>query len=617
MTNALSRVEATTAPARTTHEYSDWSASSHAGQIAFVSDRTGGPRAWVRNWGGGGTRQLDTGDHPVLQVSWSPDGAWIACVIAPGGAPRSEVWLIRPDGTGLHQVAGFGAATAVLGGWDRTGRLLATETDRYALALAHDPVTGQRHVLVSGDLLVLLEVSADGRRALVRRGPRSARELIVVESGTVRALDVGAGPGSTERGYFSADGSRVYARTDVAAELARLVAVPVAARPARAARSAVRASAVETVAARPDADLEDVVASPARDTMALLWNRYGGRSELAFLDLDTGVQRPVVAPPGALVFAEPAFSPDGQWLTLTAQGPALPRTIWMVEVASGAGTLLVEDRTFEPLAVAEPELVRLASHDGLIISGWLHRPAGTGPYPTVVSLHGGPEAQDRPGHHPLYTALVARGIAVFAPNVRGSAGFGRSFVAADDRELRFAAIDDVAACARHLVTSGIAEAGRIGCMGRSYGGYLTLAALTTYPELFAAGVDVCGMSDLLSFYAETEPWIGAAAVSKYGHPEHDRDLLRTLSPLHRLDRLAAPLLVIHGANDTNVPVGESERLVAALRRQRRPHRYLRLPGEGHDFLGHAAQDQVVAAIAGWLGRHLVARRVRVRVRSAS
>ena len=101
--------------------------------------------------------------------------------------------------------------------------------------------------------------------------------------------------------------------------------------------------------------------------------------------------------------------------------------------------------------------------------------------------------------------------------------------------------------------------------GRSYGGYLTLAALARFPELFAVGVDVCGISDFATFYAETEPWIAAAATTKYGDPTTDAELLRALSPIHHADRIAAPLLVVHGAYDTNVPIVEAEQIVAALR----------------------------------------------------
>jgi dipeptidyl aminopeptidase/acylaminoacyl peptidase len=241
----------------------------------------------------------------------------------------------------------------------------------------------------------------------------------------------------------------------------------------------------------------------------------------------------------------------------------------------------------------------------LTISGWLYRPEGEGPWPTVLSLHSGPEAQERPGYNLMFQLLVAWGIAVFAPNVRGSSGFGRAFLEADIRAGRYGAIADVAACVDYLVESGVASPERIGCMGRSYGGYLTLTALVTFPELFAVGVSECGMSDFETFFAHSERWIAAAAVSKYGDPELDRDLLRDLSPIHRIDRLTAPLLLIHGENDTNVPVYESEQVVRALARRAAPHSYLLVPGEGHDILSRANRQAVATATVEWLARHLL------------
>ena len=118
-----------------------------------------------------------------------------------------------------------------------------------------------------------------------------------------------------------------------------------------------------------------------------------------------------------------------------------------------------------------------------------------------------------------------------------------------------------ATCVRHLVSIGVAAPDRIACAGRSYGGYLTLAALVFRPDLFVAGVDICGMADFHTFYAHTEPWIAEAAYPKYGHPVHDEALLRSLSPIHRFDALRAPILVVHGENDTNVPLEEALQVV--------------------------------------------------------
>jgi dipeptidyl aminopeptidase/acylaminoacyl peptidase len=186
--------------------------------------------------------------------------------------------------------------------------------------------------------------------------------------------------------------------------------------------------------------------------------------------------------------------------------------------------------------------------------------------------------------------------------VRGSSGYGRTFVNLDNLAGRHGAIADVAACAEYLRDSELCAG--LGVMGRSYGGYLTLAALVTYPDLFAVGVEVCGMADLLTFYEHTEPWIAAGAVSKYGDPVRDRGLLMDLSPLRRIGNLAAPLLIVHGASDTNVPVQEAHQLVAALVRHGKPHRYTILEGEGHDFVRLESRRRYLDEAVAWITEHL-------------
>jgi dipeptidyl aminopeptidase/acylaminoacyl peptidase len=171
---------------------------------------------------------------------------------------------------------------------------------------------------------------------------------------------------------------------------------------------------------------------------------------------------------------------------------------------------------------------------------------------------------------------------------------------ADDRERRFAAIDDVADCAHHMVDNGFATRDCIAVGGWSYGGYLTLAALTFHPELFAAGVSICGMSDLSTFYRNTEAWIAAAAYPKYGHPISDRDLLDQLSPLLRVDSLTAPLLLVHGGNDTNVPVGESDQMAQALRERGRTVRYLVFDDDGHEIAKRENRAALANAVCEWL-----------------
>lgn len=252
-----------------------------------------------------------------------------------------------------------------------------------------------------------------------------------------------------------------------------------------------------------------------------------------------------------------------------------------------------------------PTSVHYRSHDGLPLQGLLYRPPGvTGATPTVVLLHGGPESQERPAFSILIQSLAAAGIAVFAPNVRGSTGFGLEFTAMDDLERREDSFQDITATVDHLVACGVATPGRLGVHGWSYGGYLALVAVSRWPGLFASGSSHAGMSDLHGFFAETEPWMAAASVTEYGDPVQDAELLTALSPIHLFHRVLAPTLLVHGTQDTNVPVGESVRAHRALRAAGVPTDLLLLPGEGHTIVGRDARIASTRAIVEWHARWL-------------
>ena len=225
---------------------------------------------------------------------------------------------------------------------------------------------------------------------------------------------------------------------------------------------------------------------------------------------------------------------------------------------------------------ADPTLETITARDGLTFTGWLFRPPeGVEPIGAMLFLHGGPEGQGRPGYNEFFPPLLEAGISVFLPERARLGGFRPLVHARRRREKRFAAIDDVADAVNFLADNGHAHRDRIACCGWSYGGYLTQAALTFHPQLFAAGISICGMSDLNTWYRNTEPWIAAAAYPKYGHPVSDRDLLEQLSPLQRVDALTAPLLLVHGANDTNVPPDESQQM---YRRPAGSRAHRRTPG---------------------------------------
>jgi dipeptidyl aminopeptidase/acylaminoacyl peptidase len=593
-----------------TFTYSDAVPAPDGASLAWVSDVSGRPRAWVAPFDGttvGPPRPVPGFDEDVAALSWSPDGLWLAAQLAPGGGERTRVRLVGPGG--VVDIAP--AARAVtLGAWSpggyRLGITIFGPGSGDGQACLVDVRDGTSTVLASGPAARVCAVSGDGRRAVVRLGRRGARELELVDlrSGLRTPLLPGGGATVADARF---DRSRLYVHTDAGHDRPVLLAVDLRGR-----------SATRVVAARRDADLDIVALDPDAARGTLVWN-VDGRSELELLDLRSGRSSPLVPPPGDVVSGV-AFTRDGRALLVGSEGPGVPPRISHVPLSGGSAGVLLGDPP--PPAPVEPDLVAFTGEDGLALSGWLFRPrhppgpAGPrhppGPVPVLIWLHGGPEAQERPVFQPLFQALLAAGIAVFAPNVRGSGGYGRAFVAADDGALRHVAITDVRAAVRFLVDAGHADPDRIGVAGRSYGGYLTLVALAWYPELFVVGVDVCGMSDLHTFYRDTEPWIAEAATTEYGDPARDADLLRELSPIHRVDRISAPLLVVHGAQDTNVPVGEAVQVVDALRERGRTVDYLLFDGEGHEVRGVANRARFVDEVVRWVAGPLLDAPVAIR-----
>ncbi len=592
--------------------------------IAFVCDGAGRPAVRLHRRRTGEEWFLDTGEGLVSAVRWSPDGRWLAVQTAPDGGERSNVVVIRPDGTGLRTVRGVGdgdRGAVSLDRWTHTGSVLAvTESDiETTTAWLVDAESDQRRRLGSGHALQILDVSRDRRRVLLRRGRRGSRHIGIVDlDGTDgwHEIDSGRGPGgppgavehpiaitrdsTVVAGRFTPDGTRVVMLTDGGRERAALVVVDVA--------TDARPMSPEVLAERDDAELERFALTEDGTLAALVWNATG-RSEVDLLELAgpgvTAGKPSPYTPPGDVVTGA-VFSHDGDSLVMAVQSPEVPAAVWCHELSSSTTALIapIEEPRWAPGALVHPVLETVTTPDGLSLPGWLYRPPGArGPCPTVIYLHGGPEAQERPVFTPLYQLMLARGIAVYAANVRGSSGFGRSFVNADNGAGRFGAIRDVASCATHLVESGISDPERIGCMGRSYGGYLTLAALVNHPDLFAVGIDVCGMADFETFFARTEPWIADAAVGEYGHPLHDRNLLRELSPVHRMENLRAPLLVVHGKYDTNVPVHEAELAVHGAKAAGVPMKYLLFEDEGHEIQRTENRVRFIHEVIDWLSVH--------------
>ncbi|HKH43756.1 MAG TPA: S9 family peptidase [Thermoanaerobaculia bacterium] len=613
--------------------------SPDAKRLAMICNLSGLPQVWTVPVEGGWPTQVTALDDQVTGIDWSPvDPEVLALSLAPGGGLNEQVYVVRPSGLSLERITEGGKINNRLFGWTPDGKYLLLGSNRANPGsldsyIYHVGLGRLRLAAVNAGTGSIEDVSDDGRWGLVSRVKSrgdSNLYLIGLHERADVLLTPHEPPGNFDNPRFSPDGRTVYLLSDLDRDRIGLARVRLQARPAsreeiereereeeeeeeeaeeRGAEADApvtwKVGASEVIAGRDDADLSTFEITEDGKTAALLWN-VAGESQLSFLDLATLKETPGPDLPGAIAGGL-EFSKDGQLLAMNLSGANLPTDIWVLDRTSGA----LRQVTFSPHAgilleaLVAPKLVTFKAHDGLELSGWLYRPPGPAAAgPVVISFHGGPEAQERPSFSYTYQALLSRGISVFAPNVRGSAGFGKRFVNLDNGEKRFDGIKDIKACVDFLVGQGIADPKRIGIMGGSYGGYMTMVGLTEYPELFAAGANLFGMINFETFFSHTEPWMAAISTSEYGDPATQKDLLQRLSPIHKVDRIQAPTIVLHGANDTNVPVVEAEQTVESLKKRGIPVEYVLFPDEGHGFRKTPNKVRSAVAIVEWFEKYL-------------
>lgn len=574
-------------------------------RLAVICTLSGSPQVWTVPVEGGWPTQVTAFDDPVGSVVWSPRSDLLAMSVAPGGGMNSQIFLMRPDGLGRRRITDGGKDNNWLGRWSDDGGLLTLSSNRddpQAMdSYVYDIQKKKLRLLVKNQGIGSIEaISRDGRKVIVSRMvSRGDDNLYLFDTGDRREtlLTGHDGPGRFDNGRFSPDGSTLYLISNLDRDRTAFARLRLDA-PATARR-------IEVLAQRDDAELQSFEITPDGGTAALLWN-VAGRSELEFVDLGTGQTTP-----GPVLAAEIAsgltFSPDGQLLAMTMSGATAPADVWVLD--RRVDRMRQVTRSPHPgvdlATLVPPLLIRFPAHDGLELSGWLYRPAGaSGPGPTVLSFHGGPEGQERPRFRSDYQALLTRGITVFAPNVRGSAGFGKRFVNLDNGALRKNGVRDIRACVENLVVAKVAEPGRIGIMGGSYGGYMVMAGLTRYPDLFAAGADLFGVVNFETFFAQTEPWMAAISTKEYGDPATEAEMLRELSPIHDIDKVTAPTIVLHGANDTNVPLVEAEQVVRELKERGIPVEFVLFPDEGHGFRKTNNRIRSTVSIVRWFDTYL-------------
>jgi dipeptidyl aminopeptidase/acylaminoacyl peptidase len=497
---------------------------------------------------------------------------------AAGGAPVTDLGSLRPlaaDPAYGHHLAGIspdGGQLAFL-----SNRANGIDFDLWLC----DLMSGESRLVWSSGAFCQpgSGFSPDGRVvSLLRPGDRPLdHDLVLVEvsSGDARVvLPHPDEPGLVDHPAWLSDG-RLLVASDAGRDLAAAVCL------------APGAQAGEILPGTGEKGDATPFASPDGRHVLLVEN-VGGRSVMHMRDAQRlAVPGPEIPLPEAgvaldHVIGPPRLSPGGERVLFSLSAPRLPGDVFLYDRAIGSTRRLTRSPgSPDPAALVEPELSSIASFDGETIPLFVYRPPGAPPAPPVVVIvHGGPESQATLSFSPVVQALALSGFAVVVPNVRGSTGYGRRYASLDDRRLRLDSVRDLAAVHEFLGPAGL-DGTRAALWGGSYGGYMVLAGLAFQAQRWAAGVDIVGISDLVTFLERTSAYRRRHREHEYGSLEHDRDFLAEASPLRHAGKIRAPLFVIHGRNDPRVPVGEAEQLVAELRGRGVPCELTIYEDEGH------------------------------------
>lgn len=531
--------------------------------FAYVANTTGLPNLWVQSGHGGFPRQLTSFvDRRVGDFAWSPDGARIAFLADRDGDERWQLYLIDVGGGWPRRLTDAPEAQFDLAGWTADGRsVVLTGNDRDPSEMDPqliDAATGEVTRLLTGGLYGVGRPSPVGNLLpVVELISNTSHRLFLLDAESGERTEVAPTEGEAKAvpGPWLPDGSGLYVITDQGRDFTGLA-------------FADAATGGWSYVVEEDHDVDGATVSRDGRTLLVVMN-VDGRSVLRRFALEGGAHRPLPAPELPLgVVSGLSLHPSEPAALLLHTTPREASNLTRIDLDGGDVRVLEQSMLggVDPADLIDPELVRYPSFDR-DIPGWLYRPAGEGPFPVVLSIHGGPESQERPtyGYLGLYQYLLSKGIAVLAPNIRGSTGYGTAYQQLIYRDWGGAELQDIRAAAEYLRSQPWADAGRLAVFGGSFGGFATLSALTRLPEYWAAGVDLVGPSNLITFVGSVPPFWRSMTKRWVGDAEEDREMLISRSPITYVDQLRAPLLVIQGANDPRVVKAESDQMVERLR----------------------------------------------------
>ncbi|MCW4037368.1 MAG: S9 family peptidase [Candidatus Bathyarchaeota archaeon] len=581
--------------------------------VAFISDITGIPQAWKVK------ADTDSVCWPEQLTFEAERVQWLACSPVKGdgslifgrdvgGNEKAQIYLIQGDDSETCLTEGHGDAVHLPGEWSRDGQSLLFAANRrkpsiFDAYIQH--LNGKAELLWENEqpgYIRDLSFSPDGGRVLCSRIQSSfSNQLFEIDIAAKEAREIS--PTGEEARYltpcYAHDGESIYLFTDVDSDFLYL------------ARLGLQSLELETVQAL-GWDVGALVISPDRRFLGYEVN-VEGFSELYAMDLKRGETTKVeLGETPGVVNGTPVFSPDSSRLAFSYSKATKPLDIYLWDLKTGGIRRATNSSTggIPPESFSTPELVHYPTFDEnerdepRMIPAWFYKSPEGEKSPVIVLVHGGPESQSRPRFDFRVQYFLNKGYGVFLPNVRGSTGYGKAYSHLDDTRKRMDSVRDLAQGAQWLKEQPNVDGYRIAVMGGSYGGFMVLSAVTVHPDLWAAGIDVVGISNLATFLENTSGYRRRHREAEYGSLKEDREFLESIAPVNHIDNIKAPLMVIQGANDPRVPLSESEQMVKVMREKGKPVDFIVFQDEGHGVVRLKNKRIAYPAMVEFLERQL-------------
>ncbi|VDH01129.1 Prolyl endopeptidase precursor [Lysinibacillus sphaericus] len=545
-------------------------------QFTFISKKTGIPQAYLWSGADNDVQLLGQFKERVMSVYHSPSGKQTIVGMDDKGNEKQQFYLMKEDGS-YEALVLSPEHFHNFGGWKSDDSKIMYVSNRrnigyfdvYVLNLS----TREEELVFQfdGKCTPVCWLKGDENKIVISiQETNIFQSLIIVDLETKMMTKIGSSESQAryQSLVFSGDGNTGYVLSDVNGDKLALYRFQVS-----------NPGELERLSMDPEWDIEGISLS-STDEILIINVNAGGTSVLKRYDLLTDEVTVLENVPEGVINSISWL--DDQRLLFAVKSPLMPGDIWSYELHEKEAERLTYFGKCEEIEhqLSEPEVCTFNSFDGLEVP-YFYYAKERNPKATVIYIHGGPESQIRADFNPVIQYLVSKGFAVVAPNVRGSSGYGRNYIQLDDGRKRMDAVADLASLVEDLAQKKSIDQNRIGIMGRSYGGFMVLAALTHYPEIWAAGVDIVGISHLKTFLENTGPWRRKIREYEYGTLGEDDDFFEDISPLNHLDKIQAPLLVFHGKNDTRVPVSEAEQLTKQMLEMGKEVELVVFEDEGH------------------------------------